>query len=118
MPGYSDAAKNLMLTQLGSSAGFVSLHTSNPGSGGGNEVSDSGPYERQVINWGSASGGEVAASNQPVFEVPGSTTVSHFGLWSAVSGGTFYGGSALSDTETFAAQGEYTLTSTVLDLNG
>lgn len=118
MPGYSDTAKNLMLTQLGTSAGFVSLHTATPGTTGAAEVSNVGVYDRQAITWGSAAGGSIVASNQPVFSVPEATTISHFGLWSAAAGGTFYGGSALSAAETFAAQGQYTLTSVNMDLNG
>jgi hypothetical protein len=52
----------------------------------------------------------------PVFDVPAGRTVLYIGLWSAVTAGTFYG-SALVTSETFGAQGTYTLTDMDLDLN-
>ena len=114
---YTNDAKHVMLNQLGTVAGFVSLHTASPGTTGANEVTAAGPYARQAITWNAASGGNLDSSNQPQFTVPASTTVSHFGVWSAVTGGTFYGGAALSASENFTAEGTYTLTDVDLDLN-
>ena len=119
---YSTAGKNLMLDALRGTnptvaIAYASLHTASPGDDGSNEVTGGSPaYARKGITIAAASGGEVAASNQPVFDVPGSTTVTHVGFWSAVSGGTFLGSADVTD-ETFASQGTYTLTSAMLDLN-
>jgi hypothetical protein len=55
-------------------------------------------------------------SNQPVFDVPAGGSVQYVGMWSAASGGTFYGYGTVS-TETFTNQGTYTLTDMDIDLN-
>ncbi len=113
----STAAKNLMLDALAGvnpplSATYASLHTGDPGGTGASEVTGGSPaYARRAITWNTASGGGLDdASVASAFDVPGATTVTHFGLWSASSGGTFLGGGALSSSEAFGAQGTYTLT--------
>lgn len=119
---YTPTGKNLMLDALRGinptiAAAYASLHTGAPGDSGANEVTGGSPaYARKAITFGAASGGSMAATNQPVFDVPGSTTVTHVGFWSAVSGGTFLGSADVTD-EAFASQGTYTLTSATLDLN-
>lgn len=119
---YSTEGKNLMLDALRGTnptvaIAYASLHTASPGDTGANEVTGGSPaYARKAITMAAASAGVIAASSQPVFDVPGSTTITHVGFWSAVSGGTFLGYADVTD-ETFASQGTYTLTSTVLDLN-
>lgn len=107
----TNAAKHVMLDALGAVAVYVSLHTADPSTSGTGEVTGGSPaYARKAITWNAAASGNLDSSNTPVFDVPGSTTISHMGYWSAASGGTFYGGNALSASETFAAQGTYTLT--------
>ena len=114
---YSTGGKNAMMNYLASVAVYASLHTDNPGDNGANEVSGGNPaYVRKAITWSSASGGAIDSSNQPVFDVPGSTTVAYVGLWSASSGGTFYGSADVTD-EVFANQGTYTLTDFECNLN-
>ncbi|WP_214322072.1 phage tail fiber protein [Nonomuraea sediminis] len=105
----SNAGKNVCLDALGGVAGFVSLHTADPGTTGASEVTG-GTYARKSHTWNAASSGNLDNSNQPVFDVPASTTVTHFGLWSASTSGTFYGGGSLSASESFTAAGQYTLT--------
>jgi hypothetical protein len=41
--------------------------------------------------------------------VPGSTTITHIGYWSASTAGTFYGSRSLDASQTYATQGTYTL---------
>lgn len=107
-----DAARNAMLDQLGTLALYCSLHTADPSTTGANELTGGTPaYARKSITWSSAATSSKAISNQPVFDVGSGKTITHFGLWSAVTVGTFYGGAALSASETFTAQGTYTLTS-------
>jgi len=119
---YTTAGKNLMLDALrgiNPSVGlaYASLHTADPGQSGTSEVTGGSPaYARKAITMGAASNGQIAASTQPVFDVPGGTTVTHVGFWSAVSGGTFLGYADVTD-ESFAGKGTYTLTSSTLDLN-
>lgn len=109
------AAKNLMLNALAGvnpalSATHMSLHTGDPGATGANEVTGGSPaYQRRAITWNTASSGNLDDASVPAFDIPPSTTLSHFGLWSASSGGTFLGGDALSTTETYGAQGTFTV---------
>lgn len=112
---FSTSGKNVMLDQLGTVAVYASLHTADPGTNGANEATGGSPaYARKSITWNAASGTKTA-SNAPVFDVPAGT-YTHFGLWSASSGGTFYGGGTLSATEVFAGQGTYTLSTTTLSI--
>jgi hypothetical protein len=106
-----------MLTELGSLAGFASLHTGNPGATGANEVTGGTPaYARKAVTWAAPSAGAMALSNSPTFDVPANTTITHVGIWSAASGGTFYGFGSIAE-ETFASQGTYQVTSGSADLN-
>jgi hypothetical protein len=43
--------------------------------------------------------------------VPGSTTITHIGYWSASTAGTFYGSRSLDAPQTYATTGTYTLAS-------
>ena len=114
----NDTSKNLMLDALAAVAVYASLHTADPGASGTNEVTGGSPaYARKAITWNAAASGALDDSNQPVFDVPASTTVAYVGLWSLVTAGTFYGSLDVTD-EVFAAQGIYTLTDADIDLNG
>jgi len=114
---YSSYGKNAMLNALGALAVFASLHSADPGDTGTNEISGGSPaYARKAITWNGAGSGTMDDSNVPVFDVGAGKTVLYVGLWSLVTGGVFYG-SALVTSETFGAQGTYTLTDMDLDLN-
>ena len=104
-----NAGKHVMLDALAGVAIYASLHTALPNSSGSNEVSGGSPaYARKSITWNAASGGNLDNNANPVFDVPAGTTITHFGLWSASSAGTFYGSGDITD-ETFGGQGTYTL---------
>jgi hypothetical protein len=106
----SVAAKNVMLDHLAGLAVYASLHTADPGSTGTSEATGGSPaYARKAITWNAAATSNLDNDANPVFDVPAGT-YSHFGLWSAATAGTFYGGDVLSATEAYAAQGIYTLT--------
>ena len=112
---YSTDGKNSMLDAL--APAYASLHSGDPGDNGANEISGGSPaYARKAITWNAASGGSLDSSNQPVFDVPASTTVAFVGFWTAVTGRTFLGAADVTD-EIFANQGTYTLTDADLDLN-
>ena len=111
---------NAAVDGLAGSVMFVSLHTANPGATGTAECSGGTPaYARQAITWAAATGG-VRNASPVTFDVPGATTVSYFGLWTAATGGTFLGGDVLRDvdnnpaSEAFATQGAYQLTRAAL----
>jgi hypothetical protein len=92
----SNTAKNLMLDQLDESlatgADFGSLHTAYSTTGT-NEVTGGSPaYARKGITWAAAaSGSKALAATFPTWDVPAGTTVAWFGLWDAVTVGTFLG---------------------------
>ena len=103
--------RNAMLDNLGTLCVYMALYTD---IGGTNEVSG-GTYARQSITWASASNGVKAISNQPVFSVPGGTTVRSVGFLTALTSGTQH---AIDDVtaETFAGDGTYTVASATISL--
>lgn len=112
MAGLNNTAKGLMLDGLRGVAVFASLHTADPGATGTSEVTGGAPaYARKALGWAAASGGSAASNTSEVFDVPGSTTITHLGYWSAVSAGTFYGSRPLDTNQTYSTQGTYTVAS-------
>lgn len=116
--GFSTAAKNEMLDHFASLALYASLHTADPGATGASEVTGGSPaYARITVTWDPASGGVLDADTGTpvVFDVPSGVTVTHGGLWSASTGGTWYGGDAVTNVA-FGGQGTYELTAIHADL--
>jgi len=110
MAGIVAAGANRMLDGLTAGAGYVSLHTADPGLTGTSEVSGGSPaYARKAITWTAASASATSNSAQIVFDVPTSTTIRYLGYWSASTSGTFYGSRILDTAQTFSSQGTYTL---------
>jgi hypothetical protein len=96
---------------------YLSLHDGDPSTSGANELTGGSPaYARKSVTWNSASSGQATSSNQPVFDVGAGKTVAYVGFWSASSGGTFYGYAAVT-SESYSAQGTYTVPQVVLDEN-
>lgn len=77
---------------------YISLHTADPGLTGANEAIGGTPtYARQPTTWtGGASDGIVNGSQVSIDVPPG--TYTHFGVWSAASGGTFIGYAPITTT--------------------
>lgn len=75
---------------------YVSLHTGTPS--GANEVVG-GAYARQSYVYSKAGSNPTTASNSGVVQFPAATalwgTISHVGIWSAVSGGSLLAQEAL-----------------------
>lgn len=87
----TDAGRNASLDGLAAVAGFASLHSGDPSTTGANELTGGSPaYARKAITYAAASGGQRSNSAALTFDVP-AATVTHVGLWSAVTAGTFYG---------------------------
>lgn len=102
---------------------YISLHTGDPGLTGANEHGGTAGYARVAVTAGTsawsapATNGsvrEITNSNPitfPVATADYSAAITHFGVWSAASGGTFIRGAALDasktiqngDTPSFAA---------------
>lgn len=92
MADFPAAASNLSVPAVTAVAGFLSLHTADPGTTGANEVTG-GSYIRQSITWASASGGSQLSSNGQTFAgMPAEAGNLWIGLWSASTSGTFYWG--------------------------
>lgn len=94
---YTAACKNLMLDAIGIT--HVSLHTAYSATGASEVTGGSPAYARKSITLAAASGASKAASTQPTFDVPASTTIKYLGYWTASSGGTFLGMVPLGGTE-------------------
>jgi hypothetical protein len=110
MAGLSNSGKNALLTGFAGQAAFASLHTADPGTTGTTEVAGGTPaYARKTITWGTPASGSVTTGGALVFDVPGSTTITHLGYWTAATGGTFLGSRALDASQSFATQGTYTV---------
>jgi hypothetical protein len=105
-----DAGRNAMLTGgLGNVITHVSLHNGDPSTTGANELTGGSPaYARKAVTWGTAASGLRANITTALdFDIPAGTTVFHFGFWSAITTGTFYGyfpvGGFAVEAATFAA---------------
>lgn len=110
MAGLNATGKAALLNGFTGQAAYASLHTADPGANGTSEVAGGAPaYARKSISWASPLSGAVSSSVGIVFDVPGSTTITHLGYWTAASGGTFLGSRALDVSQTFATQGTYTI---------
>lgn len=94
---HANALYNVVLRQTNMTAPtaiWMSLHTADPGTSGANETADA-TYARQNVTaaFGAPTAG--VGSNTAVIEFPAFTTggtYTHYGLWSAVTAGTFYEG--------------------------
>jgi hypothetical protein len=75
----------------------------------GAELTGGSPaYARQAVTWVDDGDGISRPSGDLVFDVPGAASVAGWRGYSASSGGTDYGGAALTQ-EDYAGQGTYTL---------
>lgn len=81
----------------------------------GAEISGGG-YARQAITWGAPTDGNITSTNQPTFDIPASTTINQVLFYSALTAGTLYGTTAVTE-EVFAGAGTYTLSSATINHN-
>lgn len=101
-------AAALAVTALGS---YISLHTGDPGVTGADEATGGSPaYARKATVWTGGSDDGVVAGSQVTIDVPAGT-YTHFGVWSAASGGTYRGGGPITSTA-MGAQGQIKVTPT------
>lgn len=83
---------------------YVSLHTADPGETGASEAAG-GSYARQSSTYGAAAAGQVANDAAINFTSMPAATITHVGIWDAVSGGNFLWGGALSVSRTISSGG-------------
>lgn len=111
---FNNNGLNAAVNGVAAAATYISAHTADPSTTGTSEVAG-GSYARQQTTWGTATIGERLGS-QVAIPIPAGTSVTYWGIWSAATAGTFYGGFALGATETFGAAGTLNHTPT-LDAN-
>lgn len=108
------SGRNTAVNSVTGAYAYVSLHTGSPGSSGASEVSGGG-YARKAVTWGAASAGVATQTGSVTFDVPASTTVTHIGVWSSATGGTFGGFHDITD-ETFGAAGTGTVSGLTVEI--
>ncbi len=108
---FSNTGIDDALGGLTTAGTWISLHTASPATTGANEVTG-GAYGRAQTTWSGASGSAQSGS-QVTINVPAGTTITHFGIWTASSGGSYLGGAALPASEAYTGAGTYLLTPTV-----
>jgi len=95
---------------------YVSLHTADPGVTGANEISG-GSYARQQVNhagWNAAAdateGSECTSVSSLTYTNLNACTITHVGLWDALSGGNFLMGGATIQDSVVGGGGNFILT--------
>lgn len=97
---------------------YVSLHTADPGTTGASEVAG-GSYARQLANTSfAAAGSGVKSSNAIVdFVSMPAVTVTHVGIWDALTTGNFLVGGALAASKTTNSGDTFRLPSGDIDVS-
>ena len=108
----NDTLLNVGADAMRAAATYIALHTANPEPTGTNPATSA----RVLASWPSASGGDLVISNKAFTGGAANGPCTYVGLWSAITGGTFYGSAQLTGDQTFNSAGEYTITS--LTVNG
>ncbi len=106
---FADVGINAMLDGIAGT--WLSLHSATPGTTGAAEITG-GSYARLQTAWNAAATSAKTGS-QKTINVPAGVTITHFGIWSAVSGVTYQGGGVLPATEVYGSAGTYLITPTV-----
>jgi hypothetical protein len=84
---------------------YLSLHTADPGTTGASESND-GTYARINVTASFSAASSAACTNSAAIEYAALTTggtFTHYGLWSAVSAGTFYHGGDINPDKAVGA---------------
>lgn len=89
----STSAKNLALDTVLDAVTHMSVHSDVPDDTGSNEISGGSPaYARKAIDWDAAAlGSKSKDATDPVFDIPAGTTAAFYGLWTAITAGSFRG---------------------------
>lgn len=90
---------------------YVSLHTADPGETGAAEATG-GSYARQLAttSFALASAGAVSSDTAISFTDMPATTITHVGVWDAVTAGNFLWGATLSASKTTNAGDTFQIT--------
>lgn len=100
-------ARNNLADAYKTGATHAALYTTAGGATAGTEVTG-GTYARKPVTWGTSANGVVTGTC--TFDVPTGVTIAGWGLYTAIAGTYFDGGSLPS--QPFASAGTYALTLT------
>lgn len=103
---FTTASKDTAVDALTGLGAYISLHSADPGTLGSNEVAS---VVRQQTTWGDSSAG-TANGSQVVFQSVPAGSYTHYGVWTAASGGTFLWGFELSPGVTLSDVGTVLMT--------
>ena len=99
---------------------YVSLHSSDPGATGAGEITaGENAYARQAATtaFGDASDKAVDSTPDLTWTNMPSVTVSHVGIWTAETSGTYLGGGALAASKTVGAGDTFKIASGSFDVS-
>jgi hypothetical protein len=106
---FNDAGLVVAANALDTAITHMQLHSGARGAAGTSNVIGS----RVAVNGTVDGDGDITWSNVAFTGLGASQAVAEVSYWSASSGGTYYGGAALTGDTTANAAGEYTVTSVV-----
>lgn len=90
MPIATNAMKEALATAYGTTGTYLSLHSADPGTTGSSEATGGSPaYARKALAWTPGASDGVNAAAAVTFDLAANQAVTHVGLWSAATGGTF-----------------------------
>lgn len=115
--GISTANANSALGTWTASADYISLATGPPGAAG--TANPSSVTTREAVTWGSASGGVIAASDEPEWTAWAGTNgevVTDLAFWSLITAGTFQLSMPLNSSVTMDTGDSLTLTSITITI--
>ncbi len=98
---FTTAAKDAAVNALSALGSYISLHSSDPGTTGANEIAG---LTRQQTTWGSSTSG-TATGSQVTFATAPAGAYAWYGVWTAASGGVFRWGFQLSPGVTLSDVG-------------
>ena len=108
----NDNGLNVMGNALRSAVTHLALHSGNPGSTGTNQTSAA----RVAATWTTTSAGDFSLTASKDFTGGAANgAVTHVGLWSAATGGTFYGSFPVTGDPAFNSSGQYRLNTLTID---
>jgi hypothetical protein len=108
----SNASKAVAQDAIGAVATWFSLHTGDPGTTGANEGAGTG-YARGQTVWSAANAGAGTKAGSQATIGAAAQAYTHWGFWTAPTGGTFHIGGVLPAPESYGAPGQYLLTPTM-----
>ena len=113
--GWTTAYRNLVQDSGSPATIYIALYNGDP-EGAGSELSGGG-YSRQSCSLGASASGTVSNTADIVFTATGDMGSADYSAWySAATGGTLYGGDALSQTRSMVTGATLTFVTGAIDL--